>query len=69
MNESFIPALGSSVSNAEYDFVDQWVLNERDISLANLLLQNRGMESFHGCYFFYGILPLAVYVMLVFIIT
>ena len=27
INDAVIPALGSSVSGSDYDFVDQWVLN------------------------------------------
>jgi len=48
MNESFIPALGSSVSGSEYDFVDQWVLNGKRYFYLLEDIDTDGISTFHG---------------------
>jgi hypothetical protein len=48
MNESFIPALGSTVSGSEYDFVDQWVLNGKRYFYLLEDIDIDGISTFHG---------------------
>jgi len=48
MNKSFIPALGSSVSGSEYDFVDEWVLNGKRYFYLLEDIDTNGISTFHG---------------------
>jgi hypothetical protein len=48
INDSVIPALGSSVSGSEYDFVDQWVLNGKRYFYLLEDIDNNGISTFHG---------------------
>jgi hypothetical protein len=48
VNASFIPALGSTVSGSEYDFVDQWVLNGKRYFYLLEDIDNNGISTFHG---------------------
>jgi DNA-binding beta-propeller fold protein YncE len=48
MNKSFIPALGSSVSGSEYNFVDEWVLNGKRYFYLLEDVDTSGISTFHG---------------------
>jgi hypothetical protein len=48
VNDAVIPALGSSVSGSEYDFVDQWVLNGKRYFYLLEDIDTNGISTFHG---------------------
>jgi hypothetical protein len=48
INYALIPALGSSVSGSEYDFVDQWVLYGKRYFYLIEDIDNNGISTFHG---------------------
>jgi hypothetical protein len=48
VNDAIIPALGSSISGSEYDFVDQWVLNEKRYFYLLEDIDTNGISTFHG---------------------
>jgi hypothetical protein len=48
VNDAVIPALGSSVSGSDYDFVDQWVLNGKRYFYLLEDIDNNGISTFHG---------------------
>ncbi len=48
VNNAVIPALGSSVEGADYDFVDQWVLNGKRYFYLLEDIDNNGISTFHG---------------------
>ncbi|MCX5896322.1 MAG: hypothetical protein NTZ51_10890 [Proteobacteria bacterium] len=48
INDSFIPAMGSAISGAEYDFVDNWVLNGKPYFYLIEDIENSGISTFHG---------------------
>lgn len=48
VNAEVIPADGSSVSGAEYDFVDQWVLNGKRYFYLLEDIDTNGISTFHG---------------------
>jgi len=48
VNNAVIPALGSSVEGADYDFVDQWVLNGKRYFYLLEDIDTNGISTFHG---------------------
>ena len=48
VNNALIPALGSSLSGSEYDFVDQWVLNGKRYFYLLEDIDTNGISTFHG---------------------
>jgi hypothetical protein len=48
INNAVIPALGSSVDGADYNFVDQWVLNGKRYFYLLEDIDNNGISTFHG---------------------
>jgi hypothetical protein len=48
VNESLIPAEGSSITGADYDFVDEWVLNGKRYFYLLEDIDNKGISTFHG---------------------
>jgi len=48
INDAIIPALGSSVSGSNYDFVDQWVLNGKRYFYLLEDIDTEGISTFHG---------------------
>ena len=48
INDAVIPALGSSVSGSEYDFVDEWVLNGKRYFYLLEDIDTNGISTFHG---------------------
>ena len=48
INDAIIPALGSSVSGSEYDFVDEWVLNGKRYFYLLEDIDTNGISTFHG---------------------
>ena len=48
VNDSVIPALGSSVEGSDYDFVDEWVLNSKRYFYLLEDIDTNGISTFHG---------------------
>jgi hypothetical protein len=48
VNDAVIPALGSSVSGSDYDFVDQWVLNGKRYFYLLEDIDTNDISTFHG---------------------
>jgi alpha-tubulin suppressor-like RCC1 family protein len=48
VNNAVIPALGSSVSGSDYDFVDEWVLNGKRYFYLLEDIDTDGISTFHG---------------------
>jgi hypothetical protein len=48
INNALIPALGSSIQGAEYDFVDEWVLNGKRYFYLLEDIDTDGISTFHG---------------------
>ena len=48
INNALLPALGSSVSGSEYDFVDEWVLNGKRYFYLLEDIDTTGISTFHG---------------------
>ncbi len=48
INNAIIPALGSSISGSEYDFVDDWVLNGKRYFYLLEDIDTNGISTFHG---------------------
>ena len=48
VNGSMMPALGSTVSGSEYNFVDEWVLNGKRYFYLLEDIDTNGISTFHG---------------------
>jgi hypothetical protein len=48
INNALIPALGSSVTGSDYDFIDQWVLNGKRYFYLLEDIDTNGISTFHG---------------------
>jgi hypothetical protein len=48
INNAVIPAIGSPLSGAEYNFVDEWVLNGKRYFYLLEDIDNNGISTFHG---------------------